>query len=582
MLKSLDSLPHQVKSRALEWLARSPAEARPVLGRMLTVGVSADLLAALPSQIKEAYHAHLRVEAEAAKNRAYQLDPYLYAREVLGVEWWSKQQEVARAITEHRKVFVKASHSVGKTHLIGGIVNWHVDCYNPSKTLTTAPTQQQAIEVTWGEIRAQRQTGGLMPKAPRIEFYKPDGQVDPNHFAAGYTARDDNAFQGRHEENMLIVFEEAVGIEPHFWEAADGMLSSGEGNRWVCIMNPTDTSSKAYNEELSGGWHVITISALDHPNLHAELYGLPKPFPKAVSLSWVEEKFEKWCQPIPESDRKPTDICWPPMEFCEEQGIETQWYRPGPLFEGRVLGRWPSQSVDSVWSESLWISAIEPKPHLQEKMQEYPPEIGCDRARFGDDFTSIFVRRGAVVLHAETHNGWNTPRTLMALKDLAGKFGRDAGIEPKQVLVKVDDFQGGVVDVAQGDGWNFVEVNSASTAIDDESYPNRRSELWFATAERAEDGVMDLSLLDSEMADSLRRQLMAPKWKPNGRGQRVVEDKAVSKVKIKRSPDDADALNLCFAPAARSSASFAVGGSGRNDVQKSKGDVTRLLSRLKK
>jgi hypothetical protein len=529
----------------------------------------------LTPELKAEYLRRLEAELAELQLRRYQREPYRYAREVLGVEWWAKQIEVAQAIIDHRKVFVKASHSVGKTHLIGGVVNWRTDCFNPGKVLTTAPTQQQAIEVTWGEVRAQRKGPGLMPKAPRIEFYDAEGKVDPNHFAAGYTAKDSNAFQGRHEENMLIVFEEAVGIDPEFWEGADGMLSSGEGNKWVAIMNPTDTSSKAYDEEMSGTWHVITISALDHPNLAAELRGLPKPFPKAVSLAWVVEKFQKWCTPIKAADRKPTDVCWPPLDYCKEKGIEPQWYRPGPLFEGRVLGRWPSQSVDSIWSEALWESACSYKHELHEAMYDYPVQIGCDRARFGDDFTAIIVRRGPVVLFHDTGNGWNTTRTLARLKELAGIYGEWSGQDRKEVLVTVDDFQGGVVDMAQDDGWNFHDIPAGSSAMDVEGYPNRRSELWFALADRAEVGNLDLSWLEDTARAELRRQAMAPKWKPNGPGQRVVESKDEIKKKIKRSPDDMDALNLAFAPPGRV-LSIAVGGAGR--ASSSRGSLDKIFA----
>jgi hypothetical protein len=495
---------------------------------------------------------HIKKEKERAKQQAllekYQRDPVGYARDILKVEWWSKQIEIAEAITNHRKVFVKASHSVGKTMLAGGLVNWHFDCFAPSKTLTTAPTDRQVVRLTWGEVRNQRKLPGLLPKAPFIEGFTKEGALDPQHYAEGYTARDANAFQGAHEENLFVIFEEAVGISEEFWEGADGMLSSGEDNRWLAIMNPTDTSSKAYDEDLSGDWHVITISALDHPNLIAELNGQRKPFPKAVSLAWVEEKFKKWCTPIEAQDKKVTDVCWPPLAHCIEKGIEPQWYRPGSLFEGKVLGRWPTQSVDSVWSEAAWMAAVEYKPQLHEASLHYPIEIGCDRARFGDDFTSIFVRRGAVVLHAETHNGWETARTLSALKDLAKKWAQVCGVEPKRLLVKVDDFQGGVCDAAQADGWNFQIINSANVAVDEEGYPNKRSELWFATADRADEGKIDLSLLGDEMKADLRRQVMAPKWKPDSKGRRVVEAKDVTKKRIKRSPDDADALNIAFAP----------------------------------
>lgn len=483
--------------------------------------------------------------AEFAK---YANDPVGYAEDVLGVVWWAKQIEVAQSVVNNDRTFVKACHSVGKTHLAGGLVSWHYDCLKPSITKTTAPTKNQVVDLTWKEVRVQRRGRNMLPKAARMESFLLNGEFDPSHFAAGYTAKDANSFQGDHEEHLLLIFEEAVGINEQFWTAAEGMLSSGSGNRWLAIMNPTDTSSPAYQQELSGDWNVITISALDHPNLAAELRGLAKPFPKAVGLSWVEERIRKWCVEIRESERKASDICWPPIDFCKERGVEPKWYRPGPLFEGKVLGRWPSQSTDSVWSEAMWLSAVEPKPTLQKESHKSLPEVGCDVARFGDDDTTIHARRGGVSLQHESHNGMSTSETAGRLKQVIDRLAHQCGCERKQVIAKIDDdgVGGGVVD--QKGTYNFIGLSAANRAIEEEKYPNRRSEFWFATAERANDNRLDLSLLSPDVLNDLRRQFMAPKWKMDSEGRRVVEPKAETKKRIKRSPDDADGMNLAYAP----------------------------------
>jgi len=487
----------------------------------------------------------------AAKNSrydAYRSDPVLYAKRELGVDWWVKQIEVAESVVNNPKTFVKACHSVGKTHLAGGLVSWHYDCFNPSITKTTAPTKVQVVDLTWKEVRLQRRGRNMLPKAARIESFLQNGDFDPAHFAAGYTAKDANSFQGDHEEHLLIMFEEAVGIEEQFWTAAEGMLSSGPGNRWLAIMNPTDTSSHAYQEELSGDWNVINISALEHPNLAAELRGLSKPFPKAISLSWVEERVRKWCTLIQESEKKASDFCWPPLDYCLEKGIGPKWYRPGPLFEGKVLGRWPSQSTDSVWSEAMWLSAIEEKPDLQRKSEAVLPEIGCDVARFGDDNTTIHVRRSCVSIHHESHNGMSTSQTAGRLKQIVDEVANQANCEKNQIVVKVDDdgVGGGVID--QRGAYNFVGLSAGSRALEEDKYPNRRSEFWFSTAARADDNRLDFSHLSPEALTDLRRQFMAPKWKLDNQGRRVVEKKEDTKKRIKRSPDDADAVNLAYAP----------------------------------
>lgn len=480
---------------------------------------------------------------------AYRNDPVAYAETELGVKWWAKQVEVARALISSRKVFVKAAHSVGKTHLAGGLVNWHFDCFKPSITKTTAPTRNQVVDLTWKEVRLQRRGRGMLPKAPRIEDHLASGEFDPGHFAAGYTARDADSFQGDHDQHLLIIFEEAVGIDEQFWIAAEGMLSSGAMNRWLAIMNPTDTSSTAYQQELAGGWHVITISALDHPNLAAGLRGEPKPFPKAIDVSWIEERIARWSTPLGAATNRSTDFCWPPMDFCLERGTEPQWYRPGPEFESRVLGRWPTQATGAVWSQAAWEAAINPDPQLAVESEHEPVEIGCDVARFGDDFTSIHVRRGSVSLHHESHNGWSTTQTAGRLKQLAGKYGVLSGQEPQEVLVKIDDdgVGGGVVD--QSDGYNFVGLGGGRAALQQDKYPNRRSEMWFAVAERADLRRLDLSRIRQRHLNELRRQFMAPTWRLDSQGRRVVESKEQTKTRIKRSPDDADAVNLAYAPA---------------------------------
>jgi predicted Zn-ribbon and HTH transcriptional regulator len=509
---------------------------------------------------------------------AFRRDPVGYAQRVLRVEWWDKQKEIARAIVEHRKVFVQASHDVGKTFLSGGIVNWHFDCFNPGKTLTTAPTQHQVIDLTWGEVRSQRRTKPrLLPKAPRIESYTASGELDPNHYASGYTARDANAFQGVHEEHVLIIFEEAVGVGAEFWLAAEGMLSSGADNKWLAIMNPTDTGSAAYQYLLEGGWEVITVSALEHPNLLAELMGWPKPFPKAISLEAVQEHLAKWCTRVEAGDTRVGDFCWPyelvdcglrearirgdreRIEFLEAQRIAlaehwesrgglVSWHRPGPLFESRVLGRWPSQSIDSVWSQAAWEAAITPHPELQEEELRSPIEIGCDVAWQGDDYTAFHVRRGPVSLHHEEHNGWSPYQSAGRLKGLAQQFAQVSGQDARKIVVKIDDDGVGNAVVQLKENYNFQGLSAALGALEPENYPNRRSEMWFAVAERAAGNRLDLSRLSPGTLKELRRQAMAPKWTVDSQGRRVVERKPETKNRIKRSPDDMDALNLAYAP----------------------------------
>lgn len=472
-------------------------------------------------------------ESGVSEVASYATDPCGYAANVLGVSWWHKQQEIANALlTPPYRVLVKACQNVGKTHLGGGLVNWWFDSFDPGLTLTTAPTDRQVQDLLWKEVRGQRgQRGGFPgPRMSRLESA-------PDHFAHGFTARDGDAFQGHHAEHILIVFDEAVGVAPIFWEAAESMFA-GEGHAWLAIFNPTDTSSQAYLEELTGNWHVVSLSALEHPNVLAELRGLPAPYPSAVRLGRLNEQIKSWCTPV-NGIPKRTDIEWPPGSG--------QHLRPGPIAEARLLGRWPSQATNGVWSDGAWQAAeacMLPEP-------DEPIEIGCDVARFGDDFTSIHVRRGPCSLHHESANGWATDETAGRLKALANQWAQHSKQEPRDVLVKIDDdgVGGGVVD--QADGYNFIGISGAAKAIDTEGYPNRRSELWFALSDRATEGNLSLARLPADILRELRRQAMAPTWKLDAQGRRVVEPKDDTKKRIKRSPDDLDAMDLAYAPGGR-------------------------------
>jgi hypothetical protein len=241
------------------------------------------------------------------------------------------------------------------------------------------------------------------------------------------------------------------------------------------------------------------------------------------------------------------DIEWPPASG--------RWLRPGPLAQARLLGRWPD-AASGVWSDVLWSSA-ETRANPPTAPSDLP-QIGCDVARFGDDSTAIHVRWGALSLHHESFNGWSTAQTAGRLKQLAaqwanwanGNRARDAEpIEAKKVPIYIDDdgVGGGVVDLAEG--YCFIGVSAAARANRDEDYPNRRSELWFDVSERARLGKLVLRRLPAEVRLRLKTQALAPTWRLDSQGRRVVEAKDRTKSRLGRSPDDMDALNLAYSAA---------------------------------
>lgn len=496
-----------------------------------------------------------RAAAEASRARGslegYRLDPVGYAADVLGVAWWWKQQEIARAlVTPPYRVLVKASHSVGKSHVTAGLVSWWYDTRPSSICITTAPRFDQVKDVLWKEIRLQRGRAGLGgfvgPKLPRLESA-------PDHYATGTTADRAEGLQGQHGAAVMAAIDEAVGVDPPIWQAIDSM-AQGVEFAVLAICNPTDTTSEFYRREQQQDipWTCISISCLEHPNIAAELAGQPPPYPSAVRLAWVNERILEWCEPVLDGIL-PTDILWPPAAGTVLG--EPRWMRPGPDAEARLLGRWPSQTY-GVWSDALWgrcESAV-----LTWRPDELPV-IGCDVARFGDDDTATHVRIGPVSLDHEAVNGQDIAATIGRLKLTAAKWAewitarRDTGAEPvnpREIPIHIDDdgVGGGVTDVLRSDGYHVVPLVAACVAYRPDRYPNLRSEFWFAAAERAKQGRLGLARLPAKTLHKLKIEAMAPKYKLDASGRRVVEPKDVTKKpeNLGRSPDNMDALNLAY------------------------------------
>jgi hypothetical protein len=385
----------------------------------------------------------------------------------------------------------------------------------------------------------------------------PEMRTGPDHWAKGLTAAKDASLTGRHLPRMLFVIEEACGVDPVFWHVVQTMFDPSLGHAQLCIFNPTDTTSQAYVEDQAEAdadgaprWHRFRLSALNHPNVLAELRGEPKPIPGAVSLQMVNELVRDWCEPVADpADLRATDFEWPPGSG--------RWVRPGPLFQCRAMGLWPDAG-EGLWSDALF-AACRALPSVDNPA--VLPEVGCDTATGkGDDFFAVHGRWGARSVHHETSNTMDPVRIFARLKDVtallasmatASRARGVAPVRPQQIPVKIDDDGTGnaVAAFLAADGYTVIPVGAGTTPRRPDLYPNKRSELWFHGAEKARAGLISLAGLDGATARRLKQQLMAPAWKLDGAGRRVVEPKDETKKKIGRSPDDADSFNLAHLPA---------------------------------
>ena len=64
--------------------------------------------------------------------------PVRFAREVLGVDLWSKQEEVLDALHQHRRVAVKSGNGLGRGFSAAAAILWFLSCHDPAVVLSTA------------------------------------------------------------------------------------------------------------------------------------------------------------------------------------------------------------------------------------------------------------------------------------------------------------------------------------------------------------------------------------------------------------------------------------------------------------
>lgn len=164
--------------------------------------------------------------------------------------------------------------------------------------------------------------------------------------------------------------------------------------------------------------------------------------------------------------------------------------------------------------------------------------IGIDPARFGDDRTSIVIRRGREAYKIQSFTKKDT-------MEIVGIVHRNILEEhPVRVFIDIGGLGAGIFDRLCELGWRsvIVPVNGGATPLDQKKYFNKRAEMW---------GLMKLWLEDIPCKipdlDSLHADLCGIRCSWDSQSRLKLERKEDMKKRGLRSPDEADALALTFA-----------------------------------
>ena len=457
----------------------------------------------------------------------YYGDPEGFCREVLGDDVterqvlagqapaatapWAKQVDILESVRDHQRTVVPASHAGGKTWTAARAALWFLYTRAPGIVITTAPKATQVRDLLWGRLRAawgqtRKPLHGecLLTRLEPIRF-------DPEWYAVGYTARDAEGFQGYHEAELLVIFDEAPGVPAWIWDAMEGMMST-EGARFLAIGNPTTRSGHFYRACTSSLYNRIHMSAWDHPNV---VHGRAV-YPKAVAPKWPQERLDDWGE-------------------------------LDPRYVSRVKGEFPDAGEDTLIPLS-WVEAAVDREVSTDGEKIISPDV----ARFGMDETVFYLLLGRLFDCLETYVGKDTVST-------AGRLVRWYRSKMADRLVIDDDgVGGGVTDQVKAElrkqgrehVRNVVAFQNGGTAKNTDDFANRGTEAWWLfrlaceeSYQFPDDPSKGVSLPNDPVLIS---QLASRHFDYTGTGQIILESKKDLRKQKEPSPDRADGVVMAW------------------------------------
>jgi hypothetical protein len=461
-------------------------------------------------------------EIDRSQRRYEYIDnPVLWAREVLGMELWSRQAEVAMSVVNNRNTAVKAGHEVGKSMLAGLLICWWIDVHwdlpGGCFVVSTAPSTRQINAIVWREARKfhglqkKRFELGLVDHAP-VGYITADAHWRlPDGIELGYGAKppdgSDDSMSGIHARYVLAVGDEAVGLsEKLIGDLAN--ITSNATSRRLIIMNPTNPLSYAasiFKRKLES-WNTITISCLESPNF-TDGEGLPiEVLESLVDQSYVDGIIEE------HGKDSPTYISRVLGEFAWDMGFTL--IRPEDIAKGEDVEIVPST--------------------------ETRPVLGVDfsRSKNGDKNT-VYVYHDGRLRYVDAWNEPNAMRTAVRVHDLALQYGVSRVQGDGQGLG--GPIMDRIADLSEN-RYATLSVDSNFTSPDIMKWYNWRAYSYWDVQDRLSKGLLDIDGEDEKLTEQLLG--IEIKKRTTGRNNILLESKEEMRKRGVHSPDHADAAVL--------------------------------------
>ena len=449
------------------------------------------------------------------------MSPTEFARLVLRVDLWAKQEELLQALPEHRRVAVKAGNGLGKGFSAAVAVLWFLYTRDPAIVLSTAPTFRQVRHILWRQIHSLHRRAPDVLKGKLLDTRLELGE---DRYAMGLSADTADQFQGFHSPNMLIVVDEAEGVSDAIYEAIEAVMTS-DGSRLLLIGNPTTVTGvfrRAFHEERSI-YRCITISALDSPNVKTDRVV----FPGLTTARWVEERRQIWGENNPLyrarvlgefPDQAPDTL----LRLSDVEAAAERWERTDP-----------SRIIDLPAAPSLLVHPVPVQEAVEDAVEDVV--LAVDVARFGSDRSVILRRRGSRVEEIQTFNGMDTMQLAGWIAAAIREF------QPIQTCIDEVGVGAGVVDRLREQGYGVRGINGAHAARQRNIFANLRAEGYWRLRELFE--TAEIAIPPDQQ---LMGELAGLRYKYDSQGRILIESKEDMRKRGVPSPDKADALMLAF------------------------------------
>ena len=159
-------------------------------------------------------------------------------------------------------------------------------------------------------------------------------------------------------------------------------------------------------------------------------------------------------------------------------------------------------------------AAFERDPETTRTLDGGRGGLGVDVARFGNDDTVLQFFQGRHLYETAAFHGQDIARTArMVMAALA-----DRNIGADRCAVDADGLGAGVVDLCIEEGWDVVEIQSGSSAVEVDDWDTRmqfvnlRSQMWFWASKQLEAGMVSLGV-EGVAKTKLREDLLSPRYR---------------------------------------------------------------------